>query len=73
MIMARKRFSAEDIVEKLRRVDGITSLGLSIGEALRAIDVSPSSYYRWRSEYGGLTRTLHLLDEPSRAKCKIQA
>ncbi|HEV3043331.1 MAG TPA: hypothetical protein VGY52_05650, partial [Roseiarcus sp.] len=59
---SEKRFSAEDIVEKLRRVDGIASLGLS-----------PSSYYRWRSEYGGLTRTLRLLDEALCAKCKIQA
>jgi putative transposase len=66
--MAAKKYCAEEIVEKLRQVDLMTSLGLSVGEALQSIGVSETSYYRWRSEYGGLTRTLRSSSWPSTTK-----
>ena len=52
--MARKRHAAEEIVAKLRQVDVLSSQGKSIGEAVRSIGVTEVTYYRWRSEYGGL-------------------
>jgi putative transposase len=52
--MARKRHSAEEIVTKLRQVDVLTSQGRSVAEAIRSIGVTEVTYYRWRSEYGGL-------------------
>ena len=52
--MARKRHTAEEIVAKLRQVDVLTSQGRSVADAARAIGVSEVTYYRWRSEYGGL-------------------
>ena len=52
--MARKRHTAEEIVAKLRQVDVLTSQGRSVADAVRAIGVSEVTYYRWRSEYGGL-------------------
>ncbi len=52
--MARKRHSAEEIVTKLRQVDVLTSQGKSVAEAIRSISVTEVTYYRWRSEYGGL-------------------
>jgi transposase-like protein len=52
--MARKRHSAEEIVTKLRQVDVLTSQGKSVAEAVRSIGVTEVTYYRWRSEYGGL-------------------
>jgi len=52
--MPRKRHSAEEIVTKLRQVDVLSSQGKSIAEAVRSIGVTEVTYYRWRSEYGGL-------------------
>ncbi len=52
--MSRKRYSAEEIVAKLRQVGVLTSKGRTVADAIRAIDVSEVSYYRWRQEYGGL-------------------
>jgi putative transposase len=52
--MARKRHTAEEIVTKLRQVDVLVSQGRPIAEAVRTIVVTEVTYYRWRSEYGGL-------------------
>jgi Transposase len=52
--MARKRHKAEEIVSKLRQVDVLTSQGRPVAEAVRSIGVTEVTYYRWRSEYGGL-------------------
>jgi putative transposase len=32
----------------------LTSQGKSVADAVRAIDVTEVTYYRWRQEYGGL-------------------
>jgi putative transposase len=52
--MARKRHTAEEIVTKLRQVDVLTAQGKPVSEAIRAIGVTEVTYYRWRTEYGGL-------------------
>jgi putative transposase len=52
--MARKRYTAEEIVAKLRQVDVLTSQGRPVAEAVRSIGVTEVTYYRWRQEYGGL-------------------
>ena len=52
--MARKRHKAEEIVMKLRQVEVLTAQGRSVAEAIRSIGVTEVTYYRWRSEYGGL-------------------
>lgn len=52
--MARKRHTAEEIVAKLRQVDVLMAQGRSVADAVRSIGVTEVTYYRWRSEYGGL-------------------
>ena len=52
--MARKRHSAEEIVAKLRQVEVLCGQGKALAEAIRAIEVTEVTYYRWRNEYGGL-------------------
>lgn len=52
--MARKRYTAEQIIGHLRRVEVMVGQGRTIEEALREIDVTGNTYYRWRKEYGGL-------------------
>src|SRR5215218_6344052 len=52
--MRRKRHKPEEIVAKLRQVDVLVSQGQSVADAVRSIGVTEVTYYRWRSEYGGL-------------------
>ena len=52
--MPKKRYTPEEIVAKLRRVDVLVSQGQNIADAIRQIGVSEVTYYRWRQEYGGL-------------------
>ena len=52
--MARKRHTAEEIVAKLRQVDVLMAQGRPVADAVRSIGVTEVTYYRWRSEYGGL-------------------
>lgn len=52
--MAAKRHKAEEIVTKLGQVDVLNGQGKSMAEAIRSIGVTEVTYYRWRSEYGGL-------------------
>ena len=52
--MPKKRHKAEEIVAKLRQVEVLTAQGKPVAEAIRSIGVTDVTYYRWRSEYGGL-------------------
>lgn len=52
--MPRKRFTPEQIIQKLREVEVLTSNGLPVPQAVREINVTQQTYYRWRKEYGGL-------------------
>jgi transposase-like protein len=52
--MGRKRHKPEEIVAKLRQVDVLMSQGHPVADAVRSIGVTEVTYYRWRSEYGGL-------------------
>ncbi len=52
--MLKKRHKAEEIVAKLRQVEVLSAQGQSVAEAIRSIGVTEVTYYRWRSEYGGL-------------------
>ena len=52
--MGKKRHTAEEIVAKLQQVDVLTAQGRPVAEAVRSIGVTEGTYYRWRSEYGGL-------------------
>ncbi len=52
--MPRKRFSAEEIVNKLREADVLLSKGQTVALVCKRIEVTDQTYYRWRREYGGL-------------------
>jgi putative transposase len=52
--MARRNFTPEQIINKLREAEVDISQGISIAEASRKIGVTQQTYYRWRKEYGGL-------------------
>ena len=52
--MARKRFSAEQIVDKLREAEVEIAKGITIGQVCKKLGVSEQTYYKWRREYGGM-------------------
>ncbi len=61
--MARKRYSAEQIVAKLREHEKLRAQGLSIPAACKRIGISDQTFYRWRIKYGALKE-----DEAQRLK-----
>ena len=72
--MARKRHSAEEIVNKLRQAEGELSKGSSVAAACKLLGVTEQTYYRWRKEYGGLKtdqakKLKELERENARLKC----
>lgn len=46
--MARKRYTAEQIIRLLRQAEALSSQGKSVPETSREIGVSENTYYRWR-------------------------
>ena len=52
--MAKKRHTAEEIVNKLRRADVELAKGQSVAAVCKLIEVTEATYYRWRREYGGM-------------------
>ena len=54
--MAGKRDKPEEIVLKLRQVEVLQGQGISIADAVRQIGVTQQTYFRWRKDYGGMSR-----------------
>jgi putative transposase len=52
--MAKKTFSAEDIINKLRQAEVLLSQGKTVAEISKSISISDQTYYRWKKEYGGM-------------------
>jgi len=61
--MPRKGHSPEQVLNKLRQVEVAVAGGKSVGQAVREIEVTDHTCYRWRREYGGLN-----LDQARRLK-----
>ena len=62
--MARTRqHTPEQIIQKLREAEVELAQGASVPEACKQIGVTRQTYYRWRTEYGGLR-----LDQAKRLK-----
>lgn len=69
----RKRHSPEQIVRKLRDADAMLNAGKDEAVVLQALEVSESTYLRWRKQYGGMKaeeakRLKELEDENKRLK-----
>ena len=69
----RKRHKPEQIVKKLRDADAMLNAGKDLAAVLQTLEVSESTYERWRSQYGGMKaeeakRLKELEDENNRLK-----
>jgi transposase-like protein len=61
--MPRRTYKPEEIVAKLRQVDVLVAQGKALGESIRTIGVTDTTYHRWRNEFGSLK-----LDQVKRLK-----
>jgi len=52
--MVRKRYTPEQIINKLREAEILLSQGNMVSVVTRKIGISDYTYYRWRKEYGGM-------------------
>ena len=62
--MARRRYTAEQIIGKLREAEVGLASGRRVAEVVRELGVTEQTYYRWRKEFGGMKvdQARHLKD-----------
>ncbi len=65
--MPSKRFTAEQIVAKLREAEKLQGQGLTVAAVCKRLQVSEQTFYRWRTKYGALKE-----DEAQRLKALEQ-
>lgn len=61
--MPAKRHTPEQIIAKLREAEVLLSQGATIPVAAKQIGITEQTFYRWRTEYGGMK-----LDQAKRLK-----
>jgi len=61
--MPGKKHTPEQIIARLRQAEVAMSTGSTVIEAVRQIEVTEQTFYRWRNEYGGLS-----IDQAKRLK-----
>ena len=54
LIMSTKRHKPEEIVNKLRQVEVLVGQGQPRIDAIREVQITEQTYYRWRKHYGGM-------------------
>lgn len=52
--MGKQNYTVEQIIVKLREVELYCGQGMTVAEAVRKIEVTEQTYYRWRKAYGGM-------------------
>lgn len=61
--MPGKRYTAEQIVAKLREAERLQGQGQTIPQVCKRLKISEQTFYRWRTKYGALKE-----DEAQRLK-----
>ncbi len=73
--MGQKRYTAEQIIGKLRQEEVRSTKGKRVADILREPGISKQTYYRWQREYGGLkvtqAKSLKFLDRSSDALAEL--
>jgi transposase-like protein len=52
--MPKKRYTAEDIIHKLREADVLLAQGGSVAQVCKQLGIADQTYYRWRKNFGGM-------------------
>ena len=73
----RRRHTPEQIVRKLRDADAMLNAGKDEAAVLQALEVTQTTYDRWRKQYGGMkageARRLKELEDENRRLKQIVA
>jgi len=73
----RKRHSPEQIVKKLRDADAMLNAGQDLAAVFQALEISETTYQRWRNQYGGMkseeAKRLKQLEEENKRLKEIVA
>ncbi len=72
----RKKHRPEEIVARLRDADAMLNAGKDLAAVLQALEISDTTFDRWRAQYGGMKceearRLKHLEDENKRLKTLV--
>ena len=71
--MAKKTFTPEQILFKLREVEVRVGQGETVASVCRSIGVTEQTYYRWRKQYGGMgTEQLKRLKELEKENARLK-
>jgi len=62
-VPAKKRYTTEQIVAKLREAEKLQAQGSTIPQLCKRLQISEQTFYRWRIKYGALKE-----DEAQRLK-----
>ena len=54
--MKRTRHTSEQIITHLRKVEAMTAQGATIAEAVKKLEFTEQTYYRWKKQFGGMDR-----------------
>ena len=75
--MARKRYTTEQIICKLREAEIELASGQTTTQVCKKLGITDQTYYRWRKEYGGLrvdqAKNLKALEQENARLKKIVA
>jgi len=52
--MAKKRYTPEIIIRKLREAEVLQGQGRTIAQVVKQLGITEQTFYRWRKEYGGM-------------------
>ena len=54
MTNKRKRHKPDQVVAKLKDADALLSVGQSLAQVLQKLEITESTYHRWRTQFGGM-------------------
>ena len=52
--MKRRRHTPEQVIRKLAEADKLLAEGKTVEEACRHLEITESTYHRWRNQFGGM-------------------
>ena len=68
--MARRTYTPEQIINKLRKAEILLSQGSTVSEAVRQMGITEQTFYRWKKKFAGMgvaeVRRLKQLEEENR-------
>ena len=69
--MARKRYSDEDVLNRLRQIELSLASGSSVETACRSAGISDATYYNWRKRYSRIGKSQLQGSNPARLHSRM--